>query len=84
MNTLLENLKYNFAPELFAARDSLLQALRGFLNNEKLNHQIQQERTALHSMSDAQLKDIGVDRFQAIQEALRSDIPVDRIKPSNP
>jgi len=83
MNTFLESLRYNFAPDLFAARDNLFQALRNFLNNEKLKHQIQQERTQLQSMSDAQLKDIGIDRFQAIHEALRSDIPADRIRPSS-
>jgi len=82
MNTFLENLRYNFAPDLLAARENLAKALRDFLNNEKLKHRIRRERMQLQSISDAQLSDIGIDRFHAEQEALRRDIPVERIKPS--
>jgi uncharacterized protein YjiS (DUF1127 family) len=83
MNTFFENFSYNFVPGRFTTRSSLLQVLRGFLDNEKLKHQIHRERLQLLSMSDAQLMDIGVDHFQAEQEAQRSDMPVDRLKPSS-
>ncbi|MBT8437343.1 MAG: DUF1127 domain-containing protein [Gammaproteobacteria bacterium] len=56
----------------------LARLARHWLNHQLLKARIQQERQSLLSMSDAELKDIGISRAQAEQEATRDDIPVTR------
>ena len=46
-----------------------------WLQNQRLRSSIQSERRSLATMSDEMLKDIGIDRITAGQEALRRDIP---------
>jgi len=45
-----------------------------------LKSTIKAERRQLMEMSDAMLSDIGIDRVEAIQEAIRTDIPVARLE----
>ena len=46
-----------------------------WLQNQRLKSSIQSERRSLMTMSTEMLKDIGIDRIEAEQEALRSDVP---------
>jgi uncharacterized protein YjiS (DUF1127 family) len=58
--------------------DSLAQVVRHWMQEQRLKASIKRERASLLTMSDTMLKDIGIDRAAAEQEALRSDIPVHR------
>jgi uncharacterized protein YjiS (DUF1127 family) len=58
--------------------DSLAHLVRHWMQEQRLKANIQRERASLLSMSDTMLKDIGVDRAEAEQEARRSDIPAHR------
>jgi len=58
--------------------DTLAQVVRHWMQEQRLKATIRRERSSLLSMSDAMLKDIGVSRIDAEQEALRSDIPAHR------
>lgn len=55
-----------------------LHSMRRWLQTQQLKKALQRERASLLSMSDAQLRDIGIDRAAAEQEAGRNDIPAAR------
>jgi uncharacterized protein YjiS (DUF1127 family) len=57
---------------------NLVRLTRHWLDNQLLGIRLQQERQALLAMSEAQLKDIGISRAEAEQEAGRSDVPTTR------
>ncbi|MCP4767959.1 MAG: DUF1127 domain-containing protein [Gammaproteobacteria bacterium] len=58
--------------------DSLAQVVRHWMQEQRLKASIRHERSSLLSMSDAMLKDIGISRIDAQQEARRIDIPAHR------
>jgi len=58
--------------------DTLVYLVRQWMHEQQLKASIKRERSALLSMSDAMLKDIGIDRVEAQQEAHRNDIPANR------
>jgi uncharacterized protein YjiS (DUF1127 family) len=45
---------------------------------QRLKSSLRRERAQLLEMSDAELRDIGIDRATAEHEALRNDIPAGR------
>ena len=49
-----------------------------YLQTQDFKHAIAKERRQLAGLSEAMLKDIGIDRMQAMQEAQRQDIPESR------
>jgi len=49
------------------------------MNNQLLKVRIHHERRQLLSMSEAMLKDLGISRATAEQEAQRTDIPASRL-----
>jgi uncharacterized protein YjiS (DUF1127 family) len=57
---------------------SLAQVVRHWMQEQRIKASIRRERHSLLSMSDAMLKDIGIDRLEALQEALRTDVPANR------
>ena len=73
-----ENCSRNITTSTVGLTDSLMQIPGRWLNQQRLKAGIQRERASLLSMSDAQLRDIGVDRSAAVLEASRSDIPAAR------
>ncbi len=46
-----------------------------WLQNQRLKSSIQSERRSLMTMSDEMLKDIGIDRIAAEQEAQQKNVP---------
>lgn len=46
-----------------------------WLQNQRLRSSIQSERRCLMTMSDEMLKDIGIDRIEAEQEAQQKNVP---------
>lgn len=46
----------------------------------RLRNKIRRERQQLLDMPDERLRDIGLDRYQVIQQAARTDIPANRLK----
>ena len=58
--------------------DNLRRTARQWLATQRLNSALRRERAQLLAMSDAELRDIGVDRATAEHEARRNDIPAGR------
>ena len=54
-------------------------SIRMWMKNQQLKFQLARERRQLKDLSDAMLRDIGIDRAAALAEALRSDIPASRL-----
>jgi len=70
----------NIAGSSVGAFDTLLEKLCFYLKNQFLKARIRQERWQLSSMSEAMLKDLGISRADAEQEARRTDLPAARLK----
>jgi uncharacterized protein YjiS (DUF1127 family) len=51
-----------------------------WLQNQRLKFRIQSERRSLMTMSDEMLKDIGIDRIAAEQEAQLKNVPGTRYR----
>ena len=56
----------------------LSQAFCQWMQTQRLRSKLAQERRLLLEMPEHQLKDIGLTRIDAIEEASRSDIPAQR------
>ena len=56
----------------------LSQAFCQWMQTQRLRFKIAQERRLLLEMPEHQLKDIGLTRLDAVDEAMRSDIPASR------
>ncbi len=50
-----------------------------WMKNQRLKSRLARERGQLQDMSDAMLRDIGIDRAAAQMEAARIDIPASRL-----
>lgn len=79
MTTYSENCSRSLAGESAGALDTLLEKFCIWMNNQLLKVRIQHERRQLLSMSEAMLKDLGISRATAEQEAQRNDVPVNRL-----
>ena len=78
MTNYTQNCSNSIVASHVGIADSLAQVVRHWMQERKLKASIQRERSSLLSMSDAMLKDIGISRIDADQEAQRSDIPAHR------
>jgi uncharacterized protein YjiS (DUF1127 family) len=78
MTNYTQNCSGSIATSYLGIADSLTHLVRHWMQERRLKASIQRERASLLSMSNAMLKDIGVDRAEAEQEARRSDIPAHR------
>ena len=47
---------------------------------QQLKHQVARERRQLLLLSDAELRDLGISREDAVAEAHRGDLPSDRLR----
>jgi len=63
-----------------SAAESLLQRVLFWMKTQGLKASVTKERQHLLEMSDNMLRDIGISREQAQQEAQRVDIPENRLK----
>lgn len=79
MTTYSENCSRSLAGESAGVLDTLLEKFCIWMKNQLLKVRIHQERRQLLSMSEAMLKDIGISRAAAEQEALRTDLPATRL-----
>ena len=77
MNTRIEN--YTAGVSAVNALDRLLGKVRGWAQREALKYQLRQERRQLVGMSDEILRDLGVNREDALSEAAKTDIPAARM-----
>jgi len=77
MNTRVEN--YTAAEAAANALDRPLRKVRGWAQREALKYQLRQERRQLVEMSDEMLRDLGVNREDALSEAAKTDIPAARM-----
>ena len=78
MTNCTQNCSGSIAVTHVGIADSLAYLVRHWMQEQRLKASIKRERSNLLSMSDAMLKDIGIDRIEAQQEALRTDIPAHR------
>jgi uncharacterized protein YjiS (DUF1127 family) len=80
MTTYSTNCSRNIAGSSVGAFDNLVEKFCYYLKKQLLKARIHQERRQLLSMSEARLKDLGISRVDAAQEAQRTDLPVARLK----
>jgi uncharacterized protein YjiS (DUF1127 family) len=78
MTEYTEKCPANLAASPAGLVDSLRQTARRWLATQRLKNSLCRERAQLLAMSDAELRDIGIDRATAEHEARRSDIPAGR------
>ena len=78
MNHCTQNCSSSLVARPVGATESILKAVRQWIDKQRLKASIEHERASLLTMSDEILKDIGIDRATANREALRSDIPENR------
>ena len=78
MTHCTENYPVNLTSNPVGLTDSLLQVARQWIATQRLKIAIQRERAQLLTMSDAMLRDIGIDHARALHEARCNDIPAER------
>ena len=80
MTTYSENCSRNIAGSSVGAFDNLVEKFCYYMKRQLLKARIHRERRQLLSMSETMLKDLGISRVDAEQEAQRTDLPVARLK----
>ena len=80
MTTYTENCTQSNIESSVGVLDNLIGKIRHYLINQMLKARIRQERRQLSVMSETMLKDLGISRIDAEQEAHRTDVPVLRLK----
>jgi uncharacterized protein YjiS (DUF1127 family) len=78
MTSYAKKYPYTIAPALFRAVHQLTGWVWRYLQTQVLKHAIVKERQQLAELSETILKDIGIDRTQAMQESARQGIPASR------
>ena len=78
MTQYTEHCPGNLAATPIGLTDSFLQKLAQWIKERHLQRTVRLERQRLLTLSDAQLRDIGIDRDTARKEARRRDIPTMR------
>jgi uncharacterized protein YjiS (DUF1127 family) len=79
MTTYSQTCNHPVATDNSRVLDNLVHLCREYFQKLSLKSKINAERRQLLEMSDAMLNDIGIDRVQAAQEAIRRDIPEARL-----
>ena len=80
MTTYTENCSQNSIESSVGVLDNLVAKTSHYIRNQVLKARIRQERRQLSLMSETMLKDLGISRFDAEQEAQRTDVPATRFK----
>ena len=80
MTTYSENCSRNIAGSSVGVFDNLLEKFCHYMKKQLLKARVRQERRQLLSMSEAMLKDLGISRADAEQEAQSTDLPAARLK----
>jgi uncharacterized protein YjiS (DUF1127 family) len=78
MTGYIEKYPANLAAKPAGLSSSLCRTARQWIAMQRLKSSLRREREQLLAMSDAELRDIGIDRATAEHEARRSDIPAGR------
>lgn len=78
MTEYTEKCPANLAANPAGLTDNLLRAARQWIATQRLKNSLYRERAQLLEMTDAELRDIGIDRATAEHEARRNDIPAGR------
>lgn len=79
MTTYTEDCSRSIAGHPAGVLEILTEAVCLWMKNQRLKFQLARERRQLQDMSDAMLRDLGIDRGAAQMEAARSDIPASRL-----
>jgi uncharacterized protein YjiS (DUF1127 family) len=80
MTTYSEKYPHNIAGSSVGVFDNLIEKLCHYTKNQLLKARIRQERRQLLAMSASMLKDLGISRADAEQEAQRTDLPAARLR----
>jgi len=80
MTTYSENCSRNNLESSVGVFDNVIEKFCHYMTNQLLRARIHQERRQLLTMSEAMLKDLGISRTEAEQEAQRTDLPANRLK----
>ncbi len=75
MTTYTGNCNQSIAKGLFAVSGILVQRLQQWVEIQQLKASLRHERNQLLEMSDTELNDIGITRYQAMHEAQQVNIP---------
>lgn len=78
MTSYAKKYPYTIAQAVFRAVNQLTGWVWRYLQTQGLKHAIVKERQQLAELSETILKDIGIDRTQAMQESARQGIPASR------
>ena len=73
------NCNHSVENSLYGITGHLFQRLQQWFARQRVRASLQLERKQLLAMSDQMLRDIGITREQAMEEAKREDIPAERI-----
>ena len=79
MNTYTEPCSRSHATRSAGVLETLSRTLRCWFAYQQLKRQVANERQQLLSLSETELKDLGINRHEAELEAARRDIPLDRL-----
>ena len=79
MTTYTENCSRSTIVTSAGLLDKLTLSIQNWIASQHLKFKVQQERQQLLEMSDTMLKDIGIGRIEAEQEAQRTDMPATRL-----
>lgn len=80
MTTYTENCAQSSIESSVGILDNLIGKISHYSKNQLLKARIKQERRQLSLMSATMLKDLGISRIDAEQEAQRTDVPAVRLK----
>jgi len=80
MTTYSQTCTHSILADRIGVLENLLHLFRGYAEKLVLKRSVDLERKQLLEMSDAMLKDIGIDRLRAVREAARNDIPAARME----
>ena len=79
MTAYTQNCSRSIAGHPAGVLDILAEIFCSWMKNQRLRFQIAHERRQLAAMSDAMLRDLGIDRISADAESARRDIPANRL-----
>ena len=79
MNTVTETCSRSLASSPAGVLETLGRSIRCWFEYQQLKRQVARERAQLLVMTDAELKDLGISRHDAVVEAARVDVPLQRI-----
>lgn len=79
MTICTENCNQSIQSGLYGISVDLFKRVNQWFQRQEIKNSIRQERKQLLTMSEQLLKDIGITREQALEEASRDDVPATRL-----